>query len=442
VTALCAALALAALTSSCGPLTRAGQLARRVVPIGKNPAGSGRDPLYLALEIAALSDSVVNHVLHLTETALVEAADPARRARLLRFRLDFAQAMWDGASGPNPYANVVDLWVGLAVAQRRLDRPDIREALGASSPPVRDVMASGEVQVQAMARGFLAPPAFQALSDTINARDEAAATESVSSIDLRALLASSEDREAGGPLSLLGILGVDPFASLDPATREIAESRQFGERLLFSLQRLPILLRLNVAIGSHDVAQDLGVDRALASLERASRAMAQVARTTAGLPGEFSVERARLVANVRAEAERLGTLARDYRATFEAATATAGTVNQALQTFGAVTQRFQSADQSSPPSRPFDITEYARTAGQVSDAAVNLTSLLGRLEGTLDSPVVGRLLPQADALLTDAERRGREWLYTAFALGCGLIAFGCLAVIVTVAIVRRVSPRR
>jgi uncharacterized protein YukE len=148
------------------------------------------------------------------------------------------------------------------------------------------------------------------------------------------------------------------------------------------------------------------------------------------------------VADVRAEAERLGALARDYRATFEAATATAGTVNQALQTFGAVTQRFQSADQSSPPSRPFDITEFARTAGQVSDAAVNLTSLLGRLEGTLDSPVVGRLLPQADALLTDAERRGRKWLYTAFALGCGLIAFGGLAVVVTVSIVRRVSPRR
>jgi len=440
---LLAALALATATSGCGVMTRAGQLVRRVIPIGAKPEPD-REPLYLALELAALSDSVVNHVLDLTETALLEAADPEGRARLLRLRLDFAQAMWDGASGPNPYANVVDLWVGLAVAQRKLERPEVGEALGSTLPEVREVLASSEVRVRTMARGFLPAEGFQALVDTIDARDEAAATESVSSIDLQALLSSAERRQKIGPRSLFGILGVDPFASLDPATREIAESRQFAERLLFSIQRMPVLLRLNVAIGSHEIARDLGVDRALASLDVASRAMDRVARAAASLPSDLGTERARLVADVRAEADRLGTLARDYRGTFEAATATAATVNQALQTFDTLAQRLRSREPSpsSTPSRPFDITEYAQAAARVSDAAVNLTDLLGRLEGTLDSPAVGRLAPEAGAVLADAERRGRAWLYTAFALGCGLIAFACLATVATVWIVRRPPPAR
>ncbi len=47
----------------------------------------------------------------------------------------------------------------------------------------------------------------------------------------------------------------------------------------------------------------------------------------------LSAERAQIVADVRAEAERLGMLARDYRGLFDAATTTAGTADQTLQTF-------------------------------------------------------------------------------------------------------------
>lgn len=72
-----------------------------------------------------------------------------------------------------------------------------------------------------------------------------------------------------------------------------------------------------------------------------------------------------------------------------------------------------------------------------SEAAVNLTGLLERVEATLDSPAGTNVAPQATAFLNEANARGRRLLYTAFALGCALIAFASRAVIATASILRR-----
>jgi hypothetical protein len=269
--------------------------------------------------------------------------------------------------------------------------------------------------------------------------DRSAGQHGVAAVDLEELLGSSSTATGttGARSSLLGVLGVDPFAGLDPATREIAQSRQFGERLLFNLQRLPFLIRLNGELLANDVAQDIELDRVVVSLERASLAMSQMALTASALPGEIDAQRVRLLADVRAESERLGTLAREYRQTFEAATLTVTSTDQALQTFNTVADRFDRGDEASDTGRPFDITEYDRTAKTISQAALSLTGLLNQFGTTLDSPALGNLSPQLSAVLREADDRSRNLLYTAFALGCGLIAVTCLAVIATAKVLRR-----
>jgi len=84
-------------------------------------------------------------------------------------------------------------------------------------------------------------------------------------------------RLGGESPNLLHVLGLDPFAGLDPATREIAETRQFGERLLFTLQRLSFLIRLNGEMLANNAARDLGVERLIASLDRASAGIGPMA---------------------------------------------------------------------------------------------------------------------------------------------------------------------
>lgn len=435
-------LVLFALLSGCALVDRAADLTHQaftgVADRETTPVG---DPLSLHLQLALLSDRVVTRIVQETETPLDAVDDPNRRAALLRLRLDYASAMWNAASGPNPYANAIHMLLTLTVGRRRLEGSSLADALGESLRPTLAVLGAAQNDVERLVRGFLTPAELSALDQVIRETQESQIEgQWLGIVDLPELLSSSRLARSGGgrgSTNLFSILGLDPFAGLDPATREIAESRQFGERLLFNVQRMPVLLRLNAELLATQVAADLGLDRAQASLDRATFAMEQVAETAAGLPDRLSAERAQIVADMRAEADRLGALARDYRGLFDAATTTAGTADQALQTFAGVMQRFEPDNgQPATPPRPFEITEYAETANRISEAAVNLSGLMSRVQETLDSPSATRLTPEVEALLAGAEERARRWLYTAFALGCGLIVCAGLAVIVTVWVLR------
>ena len=43
--------------------------------------------------------------------------------------------------------------------------------------------------------------------------------------------------------SVFSLFQVDPLSGLDPAVREIAQTRLFAERALFVAQKMPMLLR-------------------------------------------------------------------------------------------------------------------------------------------------------------------------------------------------------
>lgn len=401
--------------------------------IGSVQKAPPRDPLYLQLQLTRLADGVVTELVQETEQPLAATKTPYERGLLLRLRLDYASALWNAAVGPNPFANAVDMLVTLAVGRKQLERSPAATVLGASLSRSLALLAAAEREADVLVRPLFAPVDYQALQVAIETKGLASAEGGLANIDLEKLLGGTDSASRGGhaPSSLLGILGVDPFAGLDPATRELAQSRQFGERVLFSIQRLPWMLRLNGELLSSDVSRDLGVDHALTSLDRASAAMSQMAdtatRTSAWLRSDLG-----------SEVDGLATLASDYRAAFEAANGTAATTDRTLQTFGAILDRLQRpAAAGAEPARPFDVTEYAQTATRISEAAINLTGLLGQVEVTLDSAGATTVAPHATAFLNEANARGRHLLYTAFALGCALIVFASVAVLATAAILRR-----
>ena len=254
-------LVLLALLSGCALVDRAADLTspafagvagRKTTPVG--------DPLSLHLQLALLSDRVVTHIVQATEAPLDAVNDPNRRAALLRIRLDYASAMWNAASGPKPYADAIDMLLTLTVGRRRLERSSLAHALGESLRPILAVLRSAESDVERLVRGFLTPAELSALNQAIREAEELQIEgQRLDIVDLSELLSSSRVASSGGgrgSTNLFSILGLDPFAGLDPARREIAESRQFGERLLFTVQRMPVLLRLNAELLATQVAAD------------------------------------------------------------------------------------------------------------------------------------------------------------------------------------------
>jgi hypothetical protein len=97
--------------------------------------------------------------------------------------------------------------------------------------------------------------------------------------------------DTGGSSSLLGIVGLDPLAGLEPTAREIERSRELAERLLFFVERAPRLVSLEIELRVLQARRSDEVRQVLADMGRVTTSLESFANTAAGLPASISRER-------------------------------------------------------------------------------------------------------------------------------------------------------
>src|SRR5690606_2875669 len=93
-------------------------------------------------------------------------------------------------------------------------------------------------------------------------------------------LRPAEVRQAASVLSLLRL---DPFASIDPATREIEESRLLAERIFFFAQRLPQLITWRAEQLHYTIMSSREVEGLLADVNDFTETTTQMANTISEL---------------------------------------------------------------------------------------------------------------------------------------------------------------
>ena len=177
---------------------------------------------------------------------------------------------------------------------------------------------------------------------------------------------SLEQQRALG--NLLGLLSLDPLIGLDPAVKQIEQTRLLAERVIFYMQRMPYLLDLQTQRVVLQATLAPEVKRANASLERATLAMETYAEIGTGLPDAIAREREALIEQLsgemlRQEAELRGLLT-DLQATLATGSETAVAVNAAVDSLDRLVARFRVASRarrrravpstspSTPPPRP------------------------------------------------------------------------------------------
>jgi hypothetical protein len=220
----------------------------------------------------------------------------------------------------------------------------------------------------------------------------------------------SEFAEAAGwslqaksaPGSLFGLLGLDPLSGLDPAIKQIEQTRLLAERVIFYMQRVPYLLDLQTQRVVLQATLAPEVKRANASLERATLAMESYAEIGAGLPDAIARERDALIQQLsgemlRQEAELRGLLS-DLQTTLATGSETAVAVNAAVDSLDRLVARFPPREPGTAPAegRPFDITEYTAAAAEFAGTARQLTALLEAL-GREGAPVAAAVAGGAEA---------------------------------------------
>jgi len=193
------------------------------------------------------------------------------------------------------------------------------------------------------------------------------------------------------PGSLFGLLGLDPLAGLDPAVRQIEQTRQLAERVIFYMQRAPYLLDLQASRVIGQVSRSAPIESTTGSLDRASRAMLEFAEIGRSLPDDFARERDMLLRQLSGELLRQEAELREVllqlQATLASGTETANAVDSAVLALDRLAARFPPRESGAESAgRPFDVTDYTAAAREITGTARQLTALIEAL-GRESQPV-------------------------------------------------------
>jgi methyl-accepting chemotaxis protein len=186
--------------------------------------------------------------------------------------------------------------------------------------------------------------------------------------------------------SIFSFIGIDPLANLDPAVRELAQSRQLAERAVYYGQRVPKLISMETQRLAFELAVTPESVRLLDSVGRIGGAAQTTSELAADLPRLVAEERAaaleQLTGILDERQGQLQALVVELRSTLEAGGTTSDSVRETVAALDALMARFDRPASASgrAPGRPFDITEYTDALRQLGDTAQQLQVLLSQAD--------------------------------------------------------------
>lgn len=409
----------------------------RVVTPGK--AKGAVDPAELQQLLLRFADQYLARLLAAVEQ--LEAADPRMtRDMVQRLRVGYAGDVWMAASGPNTYADLLDLVTVITLSRMVIEEYWIPEVFGDSAKPLLEVAREAEEDIWTIAASVLNTSQQKELREAIerwrkeNPRAEHALY--VRAVGLAGRMAKASPSDRDRPTSVFQLLMIDPLSGLDPAARELAQTRLTAERALYVAQRMPFMLRWQVELWSTYVAEMPETKLLLTNSTQVADAAARLSRTAEQLPERFSEERREILQALRSEQENLRELSAEVRNTLNAGSQMASNAQFALTSFDAVVQRLQKSGVSSN-AEPFRIRDYAEAATELDAASLHLAELLERLQETLASTNLHELVEDVTPVVAGVESSGRALVDHAFGRLLMLLVIGCGLFLVTAVCYRR-----
>jgi Spy/CpxP family protein refolding chaperone len=194
--------------------------------------------------------------------------------------------------------------------------------------------------------------------------------------------------ESRQPGSLFSFLGLDPLSNLDPAVREITQTRHLAERAIFYMQRAPNLIDMQIERLTYQFTSLPETKALLVDLERTSVAAEAAGKLATQLPEVVARERQAAIAQftdaLYAQESQMRELAVALRGTLEAGTATSDSLNATIRSLDALMKRFQKPEgaeaEPAAPKKPFDIADYAAAAREFSETARELQVLIQTID--------------------------------------------------------------
>jgi hypothetical protein len=425
-------LLLAALGTGCSLVENTLKLP--VQAVGSMLPGTSRtepvDPVELQEQLLRYADNFVAGTLGAADK-LQRDGQPIDRAELLTIKLFLASEAFAVATGANALGNLVDMVVLTTGARIRVQDYWLPRVYGPSALPMLEALQLREAQIWALADKVLKAPQRAELRAAIEhwRRQSAGTRGSLSAFASMGLIAevtrAGRQKASSLPSSVFALLDLDPLAGLDPATRELTQTRLFAERALYIGQRMPQLIQWQMELLTLRTAAIPEVRQAVENSTQLAAAGDRLSRVAEQMPALFSAEREKILAAFKAQQPGLTALTREAGQTLAVGTKMADSTDRALHTFHGVVAQFQS-DPSKPKEssdgEPFRIQDYAETAAEIARMSERLTALLKALQPNLNPETFARLAAEADAIAARTQQRGQDLVDYAYRKALLLIA--------------------
>jgi hypothetical protein len=404
-----------------------------------NQENGAPDPVELQSQLLRFADNSIE-ALNLAAGKLQREDDQAPRRRILLMRrITTTNNILAIATGANAYANLLDMAIFASLNRMNVKDYWIPKFYGESAKPY--LLASQEVEkeIWRIAATTLKKEQISELRAAINTWHEQHPNVR-SPGDIGALGFASEvaqlnrSPKSGITSSVFNLLAIDPLAGLDPATRELANTRLFAERGMFLARHMPTLIRWETELLIIQTAEMPQMEKLLANTTQLSESADRFSQTAERLPGLISAERQQIVQALEAQQPGLTSLAAQTEKALDAGKQMSNASTATLKSFQDVLRQLQ-ASPSNPDAEPFRINDYTAAAAQINATAQDLVRLLQAFDQTLSPGKFDGLSTRLDALTRQTQASGKELVDYTFRqtllLGLILIGSSCGMVLVS-----------
>lgn len=395
------------------------------------------DPVELQSLLLRFADNTIE-TLNLSADKLQqnEEQTATQKRNLLRHRISLTHDVLAIATGANTYANLLDMVILVSLNHMAADNRLMSELYGESAKPFLLAWQEADKEIWRIAAATLKNDQLKELRAAIKTwHEQHPNVRSPRDIGLLGFASEIEQmnrRSRPEMSSVFNLLAIDPLAGLDPATRELANTRLLAERGLFLARYMPTLIRWETELLVIQTTEIPQMEELLSNIAQLSGSAERFSQIAERLPGLIGAERQQIIQALDAQRPGLVSLAVQTENALNAGKLMSDATAATLKSFQDVLRQLE-ASPSDPNAEPFRINDYTAAAAQINATAQDLVILLQTFEQTLAPDKFEELSARLDTLTRQAQADGKELVDYTFRqtlfLGLILIASACAMVL-------------
>ena len=254
---------------------------------GQPGTSAALDPVLLQERLMRFADDYSGRLL-VAMDSLPAPTNSASAIARLHLKLDCLNNIYAVATGPNEFMNLADMFVLVSLARTIVEEQWLPGPYSHSVRPMLIACQMGLTNITAIALSVVSPEQLAELRAAIaqwqQGHPDLRGALFARGLGLEVEMAAREHQPAAAPASLFSLLHLDPLASLDPAARELAQTRLLGERVVFLAHRKPTLLRWQGELFVLETAQTPPVREVRTNITEAAAALQRAGKTVERLP--------------------------------------------------------------------------------------------------------------------------------------------------------------